>query len=99
MRQYTKRRFSPAQLDAMREGRDSARMAREMSPAPMPREPGRLVLEVNGQRFDVELRPDRRDCRRWLAYRDGKPFAHGGLECIWRKLQNGLAPMLGGRNL
>lgn len=65
----------------------------------MPRQPGRLLLEVNGQVFDLDLSPDRRDCRRWLAFRDGKPFAHGGLECIWRAVQKGMAPLLGERNL
>ncbi len=63
------------------------------------RAPGVLLLEVNGQRFDLELRPDPRDCRRWLAYRGGKPFERGGLERIWRKVQSELVPLLSVRNL
>lgn len=36
-----------------------------------------------------------RDVRRWLAYRDGEPYLHGGLERIWRKVQSESAPPLG----
>ena len=64
-----------------------------------PRQVGELLLNVNGQTFALELRPDRRDCRRWYAFRNGQPYEHGGLERIWRKVQSELAPMLGERNL
>lgn len=63
----------------------------------MPRESGRLLVEVNGQRFDLTLLPDRRDCRLWIAVRDGQPWERGGLECIWRRVQSELAPRLSER--
>lgn len=99
MRRYAHKRYSAAQLDAMAEGRAAKRMDRPERPAIPARSTGVLVLDVNGQRFDLELRPHPRDCRRWLAYRDGKPFESGGLERIWRKVQAELVPLLGVRNL
>lgn len=62
------------------------------------RPPGRLLLEVNGQRIDIELRPDPRDVGLWRAYRDGAPWMRAGLERIWRAVQAELAPALGRRH-
>ena len=63
------------------------------------RAPGRLLIECNGQRFDLDLRPDRRDCRRWYAFRESKPFTHGGLEQIWREVQRQITPVISARRL
>lgn len=57
------------------------------------REPGSLTLRVNGYVFDLLLEPDPHDIRRWKAYRDGEPFARGGLEVIWRAIQAEMAPV------
>lgn len=56
---------------------------------------GRLLLDIGSTTIDIELRPDPRDVRRWLAYRNGAPYCHGGLERIWRKAQSEIAPPLG----
>lgn len=73
--------------------------AAELGPCRDPRDdnraPGRLLLEVNGQRIDIELRPDQRDVRLWRAYRDGRPWMRSGLERIWRAVQAELPPPLG----
>lgn len=71
---------------------------REVGPRDDMREPGRLVLQVNGYTFDIRLDPDRRDVRMWLAYRDGEPFVRGGLEKVWRKIQAEIAPPVGRRH-
>jgi hypothetical protein len=60
---------------------------REVGPRDDMREPGRLLLEINGRRFDIDLRPDPRDVRMWRAYREGEPWLRGGLERIWRAMQ------------
>lgn len=62
------------------------------------RSTGRLLLDIGAQMFDLELRPDPRDVRRWLAYRNGQPFMRGGLERIWRAVQAEIAPALGRRH-
>jgi hypothetical protein len=89
MRHYATRHISPASLDAMRERR----------PAPGPRDdmrqPGRLLLDIGSQVIDLRLVPDRRDVRRWLAYKDGEPYLHAGLERIWRRVQSEISPPLG----
>lgn len=63
------------------------------------REPGTLLLIVNGQRFDVDLQPNRRNVRRWNVTINGQPWRTAGLEQVWRELQRRLVPMLGARNL
>ena len=73
MRHYARKRYSAAQLDAMAEGRASKRMERpEREPLPV-RAPGLLLVEVNGQRFDLELMPHPRHCRQWIAKRLNMP--------------------------
>lgn len=62
------------------------------------RQCGELIVSVNGQTIALELMPDRRDCRRWYAFKGSQPYEHGGLERIWRKVQSELVPMLGERN-
>lgn len=62
------------------------------------REPGSLVLVVNGQRFDVDLQPNRRDIRRWNVTINGEPWRTAGLEQVWREIQRRMVPMLGVRN-
>ena len=59
---------------------------------------GRLLLEVNGRRIDIALRPDPRDVRMWRAYRDGTPWMRSGLERIWRAVQAELPPVIGRRH-
>lgn len=99
MRHYARKRYSAAQLDAMAEGRAVKRMERpEREPIPS-RAVGRLLVEVNGQRFDLELMPHHRHCRQWIAKREGKEYERGGLERIWRKVKADLVPLLGVRNL
>lgn len=60
MRHY--RYATPAARDARAERR--MERAAELGPCRDPRDdnraPGRLLLEVNGQRIDIELRPDQR---------------------------------------
>ena len=99
MKHYTARRYSPAQLDAMREGRAAAHRALPDRPDPPQRQPGRLLLEVNGQTIDLHFVPDPRDVRRWCAWRNGEPYLRGGLEAIWRRIQSELHPALGRRHL
>lgn len=77
-------------------------LAAELGPCREPRDdmrpPGRLLLEVNGQTIDIELRPDPRDVRVWRAYRNGAPWMRAGLERIWRAVQAELPPVLGRRH-
>lgn len=63
------------------------------------RQPGRLLLDVDGQVFDVLLQPDRRHAWRWHAWLDGQCVTHGGLEQVWREIQRRRALPLGLRNL
>lgn len=63
------------------------------------REDGEFALRVNGQSVVLVLKPDRRHCLRWYAFRDGEPYLHGGLEQIWRKVQRELCPMMSLRRL
>lgn len=51
-----------------------------------------FFLSVNGQVFDLDLQPDRRDCRRRYAFRNSKPHLHAGLERSWHKVQSKIAP-------
>lgn len=92
MRHYTKRRTRPADLDA----------ARERKPAPGARDdnrqPGRLLLDIGSQVFDLHLEPDPRNVRCWKAQRNGELFLRAGLEQIWRKIQREIAPPLGRRH-
>jgi hypothetical protein len=90
MRRYTNidRR---AAIDARRE----AMMQRPVGLRDDCRCDGRLLLEVGGQVFDIELKPDPRDVRRWIAYRSGQPYMRAGLERIWRKVQSEIALPLG----
>jgi hypothetical protein len=78
------------------------RLAAAIGPCTEPRDdnraPGRLLLEVNGRRIDIELRPDPRDVRMWRAYRDGAPWMRSGLERIWRAVQADLPPAIGRRH-
>lgn len=62
------------------------------------RQPGRLLLDLNGKVIDLHLSPDLRDVRRWIAYRDGKPWIRGGLEAIWRAMQAEQSRPLGRRH-
>ena len=62
------------------------------------RQPGRLLLQVNGRTIDIELRSDPRDIRMWRAYRDGQPWLRGGLERIWRAVQSEIPAPLGRRH-
>ncbi len=82
---------------ARRDGRKE--FAEPLRDAIPDRKPGRMLIECNGECFDIELRPDRRDCRRWYAFRDGEPFVHGGLEQVWREVQRQMIPLMGVRNL
>ena len=88
MRHYSKRKRAETEHDCESvEARDDMR------------EPGRLLLEISGYSFDVELRPHHRDVRLWHAYRDGKPWIPAaGLERIWRAIQSEIAPPLGRRH-
>lgn len=74
MRQY--RYASRAARDARAERR--MERAAELGPCIEPRDdarqPGRLLLQVNGRTIDIELRPDPRDVRMWRAWRDGHPW-------------------------
>lgn len=63
------------------------------------RPPGRLLLEVDWQTFDVSLTPDYRDSRLFYAFMNGEPLKHSGLEQVWREIQRRRAPVLGERNL
>ena len=98
MRHY--RHPTPAERDARMERR--IQRAAELGPSREPRDdarqPGRLLLAVNGQTIDIELRPDPRDVRLWRAYRDGQPWMRAGLERIWRAVQAELPPVLGRRH-
>jgi hypothetical protein len=89
-----------ARQDARQEAAQRTRMLSRMAgPPPGPRDdnrqPGRLLLDIGSLVIDIELRPDRRDVRRWYAYRNGLPFAHAGLERIWRQVQADIAPPIG----
>lgn len=89
-----------ARMDARNEAAQRTRALNRMTgPAPGPRDDmrtvGRLLLDIGSTVIDLELRPDPRDVRRWLAYRDGKPYMRAGLERIWRKVQSETAPPLG----
>jgi hypothetical protein len=54
---------------------------------------------LNGYSFDCDLIPDRRDVRRWVVLRDGKPWMRCGLERLWRAVQAEMAQPLGKRHL
>lgn len=89
---------------AARDERAERRMERaaELWPCAEPRDDnrtiGRLLLDVNGQSIDIELRPDPRDVRLWRAYRNGAPWMRAGLERIWRAVQAELPPAIGRRH-
>ena len=89
-----------ARRDARNEAAQRTRALNRMAGPPVGlrddnRTVGRLLLDIGAQAFDIELRPDRRDVRRWIAYRNGQPFARGGLERIWRAVQAEIAAPLG----
>lgn len=63
------------------------------------RPPGRLLLEVDWQKFDVELKPDQRDSRMFYAVLNGDPLMHSGLEQVWREIQRRRAPVLSARRI
>lgn len=89
-----------ARQDARQEAAQRTRLLNRMARPPAgPRDDnrttGRLLLDIGSQVIDLELRPDPRDVRRWYAYRCGQPFAHAGLERIWRMVQSDIAPPLG----
>lgn len=89
-----------ARADARNEAAQRTRTLNRMAGSPIePRDDnravGRLLLDIGSAVFDLELRPDKRDVRRWYAYRNGEPYCHAGLERIWRKLQSEIAPPLG----
>ena len=84
---------------AARNTRVRNRMALPERDAVPPREPGEFRIRAEGQVFDLVLIPDRRDSRRWFAMRDGKPFAHGGLDAVFREIQRLRVPLMGARNL
>jgi hypothetical protein len=95
----TRRARKDARHEAARRTRALNRMA---GPAPGPRDdmrqPGRLLLDIGRTVIDLELRPDPRDVRRWLAYRNGRPYCHAGLEGIWRTVQREVTPAMGRRH-
>jgi len=72
--------------------------ARDVGPRDDMREPGELVLRVNGYAFLIRLEPDPRDVRMWRAYRDGEQWIRGGLEKMWRAIQAEMAAPLGRRH-
>lgn len=89
-----------ARSDARQEAALRTRTSNRMDGPPVEarddmRSPGRLLLDIGSHVFDLDLRPDPRDVRRWIAYRDGKPFMRAGLERIWRSVQAEIAPPLG----
>lgn len=89
-----------AARDAKNEAAQRTRALNRMAgPAPGPRDdnrqPGRLLLDIGSQVIDLELRPDPRDVRMWLAYRNGAPYLRAGLERIWRHVQAEISPPLG----
>jgi hypothetical protein len=89
-----------ARADARQEAAQRTRAANRMAGPPIgPRDDnravGRLLLDIGTHVVDLELRPDPRDVRRWYAYRNGRPFAHAGLERIWRMIQTDIAPPIG----
>lgn len=79
---------TPAERDARNERRVEAAGIPQREPE-LPRQPGRLLLDVDGQVFDVLLQPDRRHAWRW----------HAWLEQVWREIQRRRALPLGRRNL
>lgn len=63
------------------------------------REPGSLLLRLNGYDFDLLLKPHPRDVRLWHVYRDGAPWiAATGVEPVWRAMQKEMAQPLGRRH-
>ena len=92
-----------ASRDAKNEAARMTRAANRMAGPPLGvrddmRQAGRLLLDIGSTLIDLELRPDPRDVRRWLAYRSGEPYLRGGLERIWRKVQSEISPPLGRSN-
>lgn len=89
-----------ARIDARNEAAQRTRARNRMHGPPVGqrddnRSVGRLLLDIGAEVIDLELRPDRRDVRRWYAYRNGQSFAHAGLERIWRMVQADIAPPIG----
>ena len=74
-----------ARRDAKREAA-LERGIQEREPV-QPRQVGELLLNVNGQTFALELRPDRRDCRRWYAFRNGNK-RYRCCSCWWTRNQD-----------
>jgi hypothetical protein len=93
MQHYTDRQQAAAQGT-----RAANRMAAPVGQRDDNRQPGRLLLDVNGVVIDLHLVPDPRDVRRWKAYREGQPYMRAGLEQIWRKVQSEQSPVLGRRH-
>lgn len=89
-----------ARADARNEAAQRTRMLNRMAGPPIctrddMRQPGRLLLDIGSQVFDIELRPDPRDVRRWIACRNGQPYLRAGLERIWRSVQAEIAQPIG----
>lgn len=84
---------------AARNTRARNRLALPERDAVPSREPGEFCIRADGQVFELVLIPDRRDCRRWFAMRDGTPFVHGGLESVFREIQRQRVPLMSVRRL
>jgi hypothetical protein len=95
IRTPAQRARADARMEAAQQARAFNRMQRPIEPRDDNRAVGRLLLDIGSQVFDLELRPDPRDVRRWLACRNGQPYMRGGLERIWRKVQSEISPPLG----
>ena len=92
-------RASPAQRRRCQATRDRNRIADTPERLPIPpRQEARIVVEVDGQRFEAVGRPGRR-CDRFNWLINGSPFRAGGLEAVWREIQRVRLPALGLRNL
>ena len=94
---------SKARADARQEAAQHTRALNRVAGPPIGarddnRSRGRLLLDIGSQVIDLELRPDPRDVRMWMAYRDGAPYLRAGLERIWRKIQSEIVPALGRKN-
>lgn len=92
------RPMTPAQRDGLAERRAERAAALGIPPREdlRPRDTLRILVEVDGQRFEVEGKPARR-CNQFKLTLNGEPIGTGGAETAWREIQKRRAPLMSAR--
>lgn len=86
---------TPAEKDARAERRIERMEALGIPrrPGPAPRKPLRILVEVDGQSFEVKGEPARRN-NQFALMLNGEPLGVGGAETAWREIQKRRSPLM-----